>query len=161
MKNIHYEDLDGSGDYSQGDNVDMVTSSGPATFALVEEPALYLIAPAQTEVSHYCDSQLITEVIKIYGWGFGDTQSGSKVYLGTGGMWTNDTGYELKRTIWSDILIKAAVDVPVPAGDPILDKEYYIWLDKEPGTSYPDNHDKTDASYGWPGLYLLPTHTCP
>ena len=43
----------------------------------------------------------------------------------------------------------------------VLGKEYYIWVDKDPQNSYPDNHDKTDGTYGWPGLYLLPTPSCP
>jgi hypothetical protein len=162
IKAVYYQDIDNSGTYSQGDNINSVASSDSQVFSTVEEPALYLITPEETEVSHYCpDGHLVTKVINIYGWGFGEDQGNSKVYIGTGAMWANDGGYELKRTLWSDLLIKAAVDVPAPEGNPILGNEYYIWVDKEPGTSYPDTRDKTDGRYGYPGLYLLPAHTCP
>jgi PKD repeat protein len=150
VKNIHYQDVDNSNTYSQGDLIEEVTPGGAADFVLDSGLAVYVIDPGQVERSHYCPSgELVTSVVRIYGWGFGDTQGDSKVYIGTGGMWSSDTGLELGRTIWSDLMIKAAVDVPLGAKGMTL----YIWVEKD-GV-------KTDDKYGYPGVYILPTETCP
>ena len=150
VKNIHYQDVDNSNTYSQGDLIEEVTAGGPVDFVLDSGLAVYVIDPGQVERSHYCPSgELVTSVVRIYGWGFGDTQGDSKVYIGTGGMWSSDTGLELGRTIWSDLMIKAAVDVPLGAKGMTL----YIWVEKD-GV-------KTDDKYGSPGVYILPTETCP
>jgi hypothetical protein len=64
-------------------------------------------------------------------------------------MYSSDTGLELTRLVWSSLLIKVGVDVPPGAKGLNL----YIWVEKA-GV-------KTDASYGYPGIHILTTETCP
>jgi hypothetical protein len=143
-----------------------VTTSDPEPFTIADNPAIYLVTPAQSEISHYCGSNLVTEIIKIYGWGFGASKGDSKVYVGIGSMWANtkaaldasnpvpaypNGGLELNRTVWSDLLVKAAVDLPEGAEG----YQLYVWIVKD--------GQVTDATYGWPGLYILDVdpNTCP
>ena len=187
VKTIYYEDSDGSatdgidndGDgfidsldvdggefYTDGDTIQQVTTSDPEPFTIADNPAIYLVTPAQSEISHYCGSNLVTEIIKIYGWGFGASKGDSKVYVGIGSMWANtkaaldasnpvpaypNGGLELNRTVWSDLLVKAAVDLPEGAEG----FQLYVWIVKD--------GQVTDATYGWPGLYILDVdpNTCP
>jgi hypothetical protein len=111
---------------------------------------LYLIQPRIVERSHYCpDGNLINGVAKIYGWGFGAAQENGTVYIGTGPMYASDTGLALNRLVWSSNLIKVGVDVPPGARGMTL----YLWVEK--------NGQKTDASYGSPGIQVLTSETCP
>jgi hypothetical protein len=55
----------------------------------------------------------------------------------------------LGRLMWTDNLIKVGVDVPPGARGMTL----YLWVEK--------NGQKTDASYGSPGIQVLTSETCP
>jgi len=149
VRTIYYEDGDASGNYSDGDIVHQMATSDPEYFTMAEEPVLYALYPEQIERSHYCGSDVVNSIVKIYGWGFGPEQGDGKVYIGTGGMYYSDSGLELTRTAWTSLLIKAAVDVPGGAKGMTL----YIWVEK--------NGQKTDASYGYPGIEILTSETCP
>ncbi|MBN1841275.1 MAG: hypothetical protein JW883_03205, partial [Deltaproteobacteria bacterium] len=98
------------------------------------------------DASEPCYAQ--NSVAKIYGWGFGPTQGNGHVYIGTGPMYAADTGLELTRLAWTSLLIKAAIDVPAGAKG----LQLYIWVEKD-GV-------KTDASYGYPGVFILNQETC-
>jgi hypothetical protein len=166
VKAIYYEDTDDSGNYSEGDLISEVTSSDPEVFTIQEEPALYLVTPGQSEVSHYCGSDLATEIIDIYGWAFGEQQGNGAVYIGVPGMWVNTKaaldasnpvpaypvgGVELSRTIWSNLRIRVALDLP----EQVEGYQLYMWVVKDGMI--------TDADYGWPGIYILDVdpNTCP
>jgi hypothetical protein len=111
---------------------------------------VYAVSPQNVERSHYRpDGTLINGVAKIYGWGFGATQNGGIVYIGTGLMYTSDTGLALERLVWTDNVIKAGMDVPPGAKGMTL----YLWVEKD--------GQKTDASYGWPGIHIRSSETCP
>jgi len=150
IKDIHYQDVDGSLDYGEGDQIVAVETSGPVSFGLESGPAVYAVVPQSVERSHYCpDGTLINGIAKIYGWGFGTSQGGSKVYIGTGAMYLSDTGLALNRVVWSNHVIKVGIDVPPGARD----KTLYLWVEKD--------GRKTDDAYGWPGIYVLSTEMCP
>ncbi|NVM20205.1 MAG: hypothetical protein HWN68_00305 [Desulfobacterales bacterium] len=149
VRSIYYEDIGAPG-YNSGDG-DIIHEekvSDPASFELVTQPVVYLISPAALERTHFCTDGIKNGVIKIYGWGFGSSQGNGKVFIGTKKMWLNNNGVELNRTAWTSTLIKAAVDVPSAAQD----KNVYVWVEKD-GV-------KSDASYGYPGVYIM-TDTCP
>lgn len=150
LKDIYYEDTDGSNGYSHGDMINKVETSGPLSFTLESGPALYAVYPRNAERSHYCSGgKLVNGVAKMYGSGFGSTQGTSTVYIGTGPMYTANSGLALERVIWSENLIKVGVDVPPGAKGMTL----YLWVEKD--------GQKTDASYGWPGIQILDSETCP
>jgi hypothetical protein len=150
IKDIHYQDTDGSNNYSEGDGILDVNTKGPMDFTLEAGLALYAVSPQNIERSHYCpDGTLINGVVKIYGWGFGSTQGTGKVYIGTGLMYTSDAGLALERLVWGDNLIKVGVDVPPGAKGKIL----YLWVEKDA--------QKTDDSYGWLGVQIFTSETCP
>lgn len=85
----------------------------------------------------------------IYGWGFGATQKNGTVYIGTNPMYVSDAGLALDRVVWGDDLIKVGVDMPPRAKGMTL----YLGVQKD--------GRKTDASYGWPGIDILTSETCP
>jgi hypothetical protein len=167
VRSIYYEDTDASTNYTNGDAIRQITISDPEYFTLENGVALYLVLPNQIERSHYCENNAAAggnddsicdpgetcyaqnSIAKIYGWGFGPSQGTGKVYIGTGPMYTSNTGLPLNRVAWSNLLIKAAIDVPPGAKGLNL----YIWVEKA-GV-------KTDASYGYPGIHILTTETCP
>lgn len=150
IKDIHYQDTDGSNDYSEGDRILDINTKGPMDFTLEGGLALYVVSPRNIERSHYCpDGTLINGVAKITGWGFGATQGTGTVFIGTGPMYASDSGFALNRVVWSDNLIKVGVDVPPGAKG----KNLYLWVEKD--------GQKTDASYGWPGIQILTSETCP
>jgi len=150
VKEINYHDTDSSNDYSEGDGILDVNTKGPMDFTLEGGPALYAVSPQDIERSHYCpDGTLINGIAKIYGWGFGAAQDGGTVYIGTGPMYASDNGFALNRVAWSDNLIKVGVDVPLGAKGMTL----YLWVEKD--------GQKTDASYGWPGINIFTSETCP
>jgi hypothetical protein len=150
VKAVYYEDTDSSGAYSEGDPIHREIYSNLKYFTVDEGPALYLIQPRNVERSHYCpDDTLVNGVIRIYGWGFGPDQGDGAVYVGTGPMYATDTGLELNRMIWSDLLITAAVDVPPGAQGMNL----FVWIVK--------GGEKTNSKYGWPQIQILDTETCP
>jgi hypothetical protein len=148
VRTIFYEDNDISNTYTTGDTINQVTVSDPQYFTIEDGMALYLVLPGQIERSHYCGTTLVNSIAKIYGWGFGPSQGNGKVFIGTGGMYTSDTGLQLNRVVWSNLLIKAAIDVPAGAKGMSL----YLWVDK--------NGQKTDASYGYPVIKIKTTETC-
>ncbi len=166
VRSIYYEDMDTSGGYTNGDVIHQITTSDPEYFTLEDTLAVYAVYPNQIERSHYCeimgDAQgnednvcdpgepcyVQNSIVKIYGWGFGPSQGNGKVYIGTGPMYLSDTGLELTRVVWTSLLIKAAVDVPPGAKG----MQLYIWVEKD-GV-------KTNASYGYPGLFILNQETC-
>ncbi len=165
VRSIVYEDNDGSGGYTDGDTIEQTTISDPVYFTLENGLALYAVFPNQIERSHWCetmgdgfgDEDTICEagepcyaqnsLIKIYGWGFGPTQGDGKVFVGTGSMYPN-SGVELTRVVWTNLLIKAYVDVPIGAKGLNL----WVWVQK--------NGENTDLSYGYPQLKILNTETC-
>ena len=150
LKDIYYEDTDGSSGYSHGDIIKKVETSGPLRFTLESGPALYAVNPRNIERSHYCSGdKLVNGVAKMYGSGFGSTQETGTVYIGTGPMYTSNAGLALERVIWGNNLIKVGVDVPPGAKGMTL----YLWVEKD--------GQKTDASYGWPGIRILNSETCP
>jgi hypothetical protein len=150
IKAIYYEDTDSSGNYSEGDPICREIYSDLQYFTVEQGPALYLIQPGIVERSHYCpDGTLVNGVVRIYGWGFGPDQGDGKVYIGTGPMYTSDTGLALERLVWASDVIKVGVDVPSGAKGMSL----YVWVEKD--------GRKTDASYGWPGIQILTSETCP
>ena len=149
VKTIYYEDGDASGNYTDGDIIHQMATSDPEYFTLEDGLALYALFPDSIERSHYCGSDVVNSIVKIYGWGFGPEQGDGKVYIGTGGMYYSDSGLELTRTAWTSLLIKAAVDVPGGAKG----MDLYIWVEK--------NGQKTDATYGYPGIHILDQETCP
>jgi hypothetical protein len=150
VRSIFYEDTNSSGGYNDGDEIHQITISDPEYFVMENALAVYAVSPRNIERSHYCSGGLLVNgVAKIYGWGFGPSQGTGKVYIGTGPMYSSDTGLELTRLVWSSLLIKVGVDVPPGAKGLNL----YIWVEKA-GV-------KTDASYGYPGIHILTTETCP
>lgn len=166
VRTIYYEDNDSSGSYTAGDTIEQITISDPAYFTLENGLAVYAVIPNQIERSHYCevmgDAQgnenficdpgepcyAQNSIAKIYGWGFGPSQGTGQVYIGTGPMYVSDTGLPLNRVAWTNLLIKAAIDVPPGAKG----LQLYIWVVK--------NGIKTDASYGYPGMFILNQETC-
>lgn len=149
LKDIYYQDSDGSNNYSEGDDIEKVETSGPASFTLESGLAVYAVYPRNIERSHYCPGgKLINGVAKIYGWGFGSTQGTGQVYIGTGPMYTSNSGHALERVVWSDNLIKVGMDVPPGA----MGMTLYLWIEKD--------GQKTDASYGWPGIQILNSESC-
>jgi hypothetical protein len=150
VKEIHYQDMDGSSHYNEGDGILKVETIGQASFILEGGLALYAVSPLHIERSHYCpNGTLINGVAKIYGSGFGATREDGMVYIGTGPMYASDKGFALNRVAWADNLIKVGVDVPLGAKG----KWLYLWVEK-------DGH-KTDASYCFPGIHILTSETCP
>jgi len=145
---VYYEDTNDNDQFDAGDTIFDVADSDPDYFELVTKPVLYLVNPPALERSHYCGPTLKNGVIKIHGWGFGPSQGLGKVFVGTGPMYTSDTGVELTRTAWTATLIKAALDIPAVAPD----KKLFVWVEKD--------GQKTDASYGWPQIRVL-TDSCP
>lgn len=149
---IYYEDVDpdGSGpltdndQFGPEDTIFDVANSDPEYFELTTKPVVFLVNPPALERTQSCK----TGVIKIHGWGFGPSQGDGKVFVGTGAMYLSDTGFELTRTAWTATLIKAALDVPSGAQG----KKGFVWVTKD--------GQKTDASYGWPQIEVLPD-TCP
>ncbi|MBN1841382.1 MAG: hypothetical protein JW883_03745, partial [Deltaproteobacteria bacterium] len=134
----------------EGDGILDVETKGTASFTLEGGPALYAVSPQNVERSHYCpDETLINGVAKIYGSAFGATQGDGAVYIGTGPMYTSDTGLALNRVVWTDNLIKVGVDVPPRAKG----KTLYLWVEKD--------GQKTDAKYCIPAIHILSSETCP
>ena len=170
MLAIDYEDVDASGSYTL-DDIAYQTTDGDTTttFTMEDAPAVYLIEPSTVQRSHYCpDGSLVNGVINIYGWGFGDIQWDSKVYMGTACMYFNTVealnnrdpippfdktcnggGKLLNRVLWGDLMIKAAVDIP----DSARGHELYVWV-------VVDSKITSDA-YGYPGVHISDTSTCP
>ena len=166
VRTIMYEDLDSSTTYTNGDAIYQITVSDPEYFTLQNGLAVYAVLPGQIERSHYCEIMgdaignennicdpgepcyAQNSIAKIYGWGFGPSQGDGKVYIGTGPMYSSDTGIELTRLAWTSLLIKAAVDVPPGAKG----LQLYIWVVK--------GGVKTDASYGYPGVFIKTSETC-
>jgi hypothetical protein len=166
---VDYEDVDASANYTEGDAVYQVKARDTADFTLEQAPAVYLIEPSSVQRSHYCpDGSLVNGMIKIYGWGFGDEQGNGKVYIGTGCMYFNTLdalnngvpipafdktcnggGKILNRLTWSNLMIKAAVDVP----DGARGNQLYVWVVK-------DGKATSDA-YGYPGVFILNNSICP
>jgi hypothetical protein len=185
VRTIYYVDVDSSTTYTNGDIINQITVSDPEYFTMDNGLALYLVLPNQIERSHYCeimgdatgDEDTICElgepcypqnsIAKIYGWGFGATQGNGRVFIGTGAGWNGmknvpyavtTNKVELTRLVWSDLLIKAAIDVPPGAKN----NQLYIWIWKDlngDGTpQYPG--EMTDASFGYPGMFILNSETC-
>jgi hypothetical protein len=150
VKDIQYQDIDGSHHYSEGDNIVDIDTDRPMSFTLEGGLALHAVSPQSVERSHYCpDDTLINGVARIYGSGFGATQGNGTVYIGTGPMYAADTGLALNRSVWADNLIKVGVDVPPGAKGMFL----HLWVEKD--------GQKTDASYVRPGIHILNSETCP
>jgi hypothetical protein len=150
VKTLYYEDLDASSGYSHQDLIHQITTSDPGHyFNVVAIPAVYAVFPSQIERSHYCPGpELVNSIVQIYGWGFGADQGDGQIFIGAGYMYPNN-GVELTRTHWTSLKLKAAVDV----GPGAKGKQTYIWVKK--------NGQVTDANYGWPGLFILNSETCP
>jgi hypothetical protein len=167
---VDYEDVDASGDYTLNDIAYQTTDGDTTTtFTMEDAPAVYLIEPSTIQRSHYCpDGSLVNGIIKIYGWGFGDIQWDSKVYMGTACMYFNTVdalnnrdpipafdktcnggGKILNRVVWGDLMIKAAVDIP----DSARGHELYVWV-------VVDGKITSDAD-GYPGVYISDVSTCP
>jgi hypothetical protein len=175
VRTIYYVDVDASTTYTNGDIINQVTVSDPEYFVMDDGVAVYLVLPNQIERSHYCEimgdatgnEDTICDggepcfpqnsIAKIYGWGFGSSQGNGHVYIGTGPMYVGNTGLELTRLAWSDLLIKAAIDVPLGAKG----LQLYLWVWKDlNGNAAVDAGEKTDASYGYPGMFILYSETC-
>lgn len=166
VRTLYYDDVGPAG-FDAGDTVHQVTISTAKYFTLDSIPALYLVLPQQIERSHYCELNsaaggnddgicdasetcyLANGIAKVYGWGFGASKGASQLFIGTGPMYAADAGLALNRTVWSNLLIKAGIDVPAGAKG----LQLYLWVDKGGGV-------KTDASFGYPGIFILNSETC-